>query len=301
MDDIVKAVAAIRRRERYARNSIASPFTPDFRHACCHLWQLRPVNELLKPFAHWWQARFRKRVSQQVVPTAELVEQWCANAAEQETMAVAGATSDWPLPEVHATLFWYEWNTSTWLIAQNAKGLAVPTHLVVEHYLGQLRDTRGKPPWVSRVLAPFGRRAYHHKWIMWFRARWGVKWKRLPLANVLPHDETRRKVGFCSQTISAPETEPSPNAFFDAENSQKKNNPENLVEHGRGPEMDPFRGPISGLPLIILVTAGPIFGPRFRARFWTPAQIEMAPRSRFFSSGRSICTIPDTTQTTRSG
>lgn len=193
MERLDAAMKALRRRSRYRQQLTADPFTMQFKTACVHLWRLRPQEQLLGPFANWWQIRFRKSVATITVPAVATVVEWCAAAGDVQPRV--DSAGDWNPLEVHATLFLFEWETSLWLITQNAKGIAVPTHMVVEHYLQQLKSIAEPPPWVARVLGPFERPQYHYKWMHWFRSRWGIRWKKIPLSNPMPHDETLRKVG----------------------------------------------------------------------------------------------------------
>lgn len=237
MHECDAAIAAIARRERYARQVRADPFPPQFRQTCTTLWRLKPSPDLLAPFTNWWLQRFRRCVTALLTPDATIVAGWIA----LENTAGAGnnlpQVSDWHLPTVHATVFLYEWNTSTWLATQNAKGVAVPSHLVVEHYLAQLRATPLQPPWVARALGPFQRRTYHNKWLQWFRLRWGIKWRRIPLSNPMPHDDTRRKA-LTNDAIQVLQ-KLLPRPLF--EQRFTKN-----VSHGCGPKMGPKMGPDFG-------------------------------------------------------
>lgn len=261
MEQLADVVKAWRRQQRYHRHQCAHPYSPRFKAACVHLWRLQPTEQLLGPFANWWQIRFRKCVGQLEVPSAATVAGWCADPA---VVPVPDPTqADWDPHCVHATLFVLEWETSVWLTTQNAKGIAVPTHMVVEHYLHKLRSIAGPPPWVARVLGPFGRRGYHNKWMGWFRARWGIKWKRIPMSNAMPQEETLRK----ASALAFPAARRKQSAGRPRRVAEKKYTQSALPKPNAIPPRAhfwvPFPGPFLGPPLAKRNMRGPISGTRF--------------------------------------
>jgi hypothetical protein len=191
MQELLLAEDAARKRMRYAEVKAANPFSPQFRRVVVQVYQLSENIHACKATNAWWSQRFCSTVAIRTPLTEATILDWVAASDHEpclQPVSAAGARQE----NFLAWQLWTEWQTSQWLLEQNAKGLAVPSHLLVAFYV-QKWPRPCQSIDIYNYLARIQRGQFTTKWLRVFRRRWGVQWRHLPAKNPLGEDEARRK------------------------------------------------------------------------------------------------------------
>jgi hypothetical protein len=198
------------RQCKYIAHKQRVPFSDAFRAAAYEASVMLGAEDVATALPQWWLGRFHITIGTIPAIPRDTLDAWLAN---EDTRIVKGARPTAAhLPKLHALQFVSEHRTQKWVIAQNMKGIAVPSHELWTYYVSQWPSV-DEPGFHVNHMAKWARESYRQSWLTSFRKRWNIGWRRMPPASPNTPDDLRRKAA--PPHFSNPLLQPQSVHFFE--------------------------------------------------------------------------------------
>ena len=184
-------IEKIRRQCRYLSRKQKDPYSCIFKSTTVNAASVLPREDVAQLLPGWWVQKFR--IDMGTIPVIDdlHLEQWCMQGQDPRGAAIVQPATE--QSKLYAHMFIAELRTVRWLLCQNTKGIAVPSHELWLFY------AKHWPPLVhpgyhTKHVACWTRATYRPQWLASFRKRWNIGWRRMPPASPSTRDDMRRKV-----------------------------------------------------------------------------------------------------------